>query len=193
MDCFRDDYPAAHSMDTSWFAADEHGRVAVFDSDEHGAVPHAAISLGGAGDPDPEADEICKLLALDEDGYDAIYESGPFFHYRNGDCGDPGHYERTDHAPAQPVNVAALPGPLRAKMLRLPVDFTTAATLHLADFMTDGEADIWGDSTLRGEPLGSSNFVPGSSSTGNRSGVGWVVVIVLALAAALLAGILTAG
>jgi len=35
------DYPAAHSMDTWWFAVDAEGYVAVFDSGECGAVPVA--------------------------------------------------------------------------------------------------------------------------------------------------------
>ncbi len=33
------DYPAAHSMDTTWFAVDDEGFVAVFNSFEAGAVP----------------------------------------------------------------------------------------------------------------------------------------------------------
>jgi hypothetical protein len=32
------DYPAAHSMDTWWFAVDERGAVAVFDTNENGPV-----------------------------------------------------------------------------------------------------------------------------------------------------------
>jgi hypothetical protein len=38
------DFPAAHSMDTSWFAVDRDGHIAVFDSGEAGAVPIAAGS-----------------------------------------------------------------------------------------------------------------------------------------------------
>src|SRR4051812_22138812 len=45
------DYPAAHSMDTSWFAVDEDGRVARFESSEDGAVPNNAATGGGAADP----------------------------------------------------------------------------------------------------------------------------------------------
>jgi len=33
------DYPAAHSMDTDWFAVDAYGRVGIFDSGEAGAMP----------------------------------------------------------------------------------------------------------------------------------------------------------
>lgn len=184
MECSSEDYPAAHSMDTSWFAIDEAGHVAVFDSGEDGAVPFAALSLGGAGNPDPEAEQILGLLqpGHDDDRWDALHEGGPFFHYRNGDYGDPGHYARTDHAPTPAANIASLPATLRAKMLRLPVDFTTAMTVHLADFMADEDASTWGDTTLRGEPLTTSH--PAASSS--RSGLGWLIVIVLALAAALL-------
>lgn len=35
----RDDFPAAHSMDTNWFAIDADGHLAVLDSGEGGAVP----------------------------------------------------------------------------------------------------------------------------------------------------------
>src|SRR4051812_19830180 len=45
------DFPAAHSMDTMWFAVDKDGRVACFDSGEAGAVPTNAF----AGDPAYEA------------------------------------------------------------------------------------------------------------------------------------------
>lgn len=37
------DYPAAHSMDTQWFAIDKNGHVAGFDSGEAGAVPANGI------------------------------------------------------------------------------------------------------------------------------------------------------
>ncbi len=35
------DYPAAHSMDTTWFAVDKEGNLALFDSGEGGAVPYS--------------------------------------------------------------------------------------------------------------------------------------------------------
>src|SRR5688500_5905944 len=43
------DYPAAHSMDTIWFAVDRDGHVAVFSSGEAGAVPGDAY-LGEDGE-----------------------------------------------------------------------------------------------------------------------------------------------
>lgn len=186
MDCFDGDYPgdypAAHSMDTSWFAIDEAGRVAVFNSGEDGAVPIDAISLGGASESDRDADTIRQLLAPDDE--DALWgDSGPFFHYQNGDYGNPGHYVRRDYVPAEPANIASLPADLRAKMLRLPVDFTSAASLHLADFMDDGDVITYGETSLRGDPLAPAQpvVVP------NRSKLGWWAVILVVLAAVLLA------
>ena len=38
------DYPAAHSMDTAWFAIDLDGNVAVFDTGESGCVPEDAYT-----------------------------------------------------------------------------------------------------------------------------------------------------
>ena len=39
------DYPAAHSMDTEWFAVDANGHIALFDSGEGGAVPKSTDSI----------------------------------------------------------------------------------------------------------------------------------------------------
>jgi hypothetical protein len=41
------DFPAAHSMDTHWFAVDRDGHVACFDSGESGAVPTQALDETG--------------------------------------------------------------------------------------------------------------------------------------------------
>jgi hypothetical protein len=46
------DYPAAHSMDTTWFALDKDGQIAAFESYEGGAVPNDALSDQNA-DIDP--------------------------------------------------------------------------------------------------------------------------------------------
>lgn len=42
-----DDFPAAHSMDSGWFAVDENGAVAHFDTGEGGALPNDATYLTG--------------------------------------------------------------------------------------------------------------------------------------------------
>ena len=43
-----DSVPAAHSMDTMWFAVDNEGRVGLFDTGEDGALPLDAADLGGS-------------------------------------------------------------------------------------------------------------------------------------------------
>lgn len=48
------DYPAAHSMDTTWFAVDRDGFVAAFDSAEGGAVPEEAANT--------ESDDVMGAL-----------------------------------------------------------------------------------------------------------------------------------
>lgn len=44
------DYPAAHSMDTEWFAIDKDGNIGVFDSGENGAVPYSSYRVEVLGD-----------------------------------------------------------------------------------------------------------------------------------------------
>ena len=50
-----DDYPAAHSMDSAWFAVDADGHLARFDTSEDGAVPLGAPGAGGNKEPDFDA------------------------------------------------------------------------------------------------------------------------------------------
>jgi hypothetical protein len=62
------DFPAAHSMDTHWFAVDRDGHVACFDSGEAGAVPVDAF----AGDD--AASEVCRRLAGLLPPTEAVYD-----------------------------------------------------------------------------------------------------------------------
>lgn len=41
------DYPAAHSMDSTWYAVDADGEVAAFDTGEGGCVPEGSFPMGG--------------------------------------------------------------------------------------------------------------------------------------------------
>ncbi len=51
--------PAAHSMDTAWFAVDAHGHIGVFDSGEGGGVPEAHFEAWHA---QTGAEELFDLL-----------------------------------------------------------------------------------------------------------------------------------
>ncbi len=57
------DFPAAHSMDSAWFAVDADGHVARFDTGENGAIPHAAAPGGGNIEIDFDALLLDALLA----------------------------------------------------------------------------------------------------------------------------------
>ncbi len=57
-----DDYPAAHSMDSAWFAVDADGNIARFDTGENGAVPNAAAPGGGNFEIDFDALLLDALL-----------------------------------------------------------------------------------------------------------------------------------
>jgi hypothetical protein len=71
------DYPAAHSMDTEWFAVDEHGNVGRFDSGEDGAVPVDAATGWGPSDGTLDlcavgAARLAHLLANGKDPIGAL-------------------------------------------------------------------------------------------------------------------------
>jgi hypothetical protein len=54
------DYPAAHSMDTTWFAVDQAGHIGRFDSGEDGHVPQEAFDTGQVGF-DPETGDATDV------------------------------------------------------------------------------------------------------------------------------------
>jgi len=234
------DFPAAHSMDTTWFAVDEEGRVARFESGEAGAVPLAAATGGGAAEPsfdvlvldvacvidrlaaappeertfdgfprravlvvDPVAPEgasdyrTAAAVAPTLEGLDAIVvrAAGPRvlvtkkalapkalarlakhpdvkllvpadeigewleddaanvfrFDHDDRNDGEPGAYRRVA-APERAMRIDEVPEIVREEVesLRLPVKFSDAETLHLADHMKNEEAATWGDEPLRG-------------------------------------------
>jgi hypothetical protein len=57
MDKPEPDYPAAHSMDTAWYAVDSDGHVALFDTGEAGAVPEEALTENVT-----DRDELAKVV-----------------------------------------------------------------------------------------------------------------------------------
>lgn len=67
-----EDFPAAHSMDTEWYALDEDGHVGRFDTGEDGALPDRAAT--GLGPCDPNFDltelEALRLARMLENGDD---------------------------------------------------------------------------------------------------------------------------
>jgi hypothetical protein len=104
-----DDFPAAHSMDTYWFAVDQAGHIGVFCSCEGGHVP------AGAGD---NAIEVMDALGgeadEEEDYYDRAIRLGLFYYSYDDEEFDPiATYERGLMLPKEPVHIDQLPPDLR--------------------------------------------------------------------------------
>jgi hypothetical protein len=65
-------FPAAHSMDTTWFAIDADGYVGVFDSGEGGAVPDELTSVDRSRCEIESIDDV--ISALQADNHELIQE-----------------------------------------------------------------------------------------------------------------------
>jgi hypothetical protein len=63
------DFPAAHSMDTTWFAVDREGFVGYFHSHEAGAVP--TVALHAEGEVEQISEQLSAILDADvsNDGF----------------------------------------------------------------------------------------------------------------------------
>lgn len=122
------DYPAAHSMDTHWFAVDQDGHVALFFTAESGFMPEHADAVEG-----PELIELYQVLAgqkppgLDEEGMiddwneflGAFGDLGFFEYDLIGSFGDPEElfrpYTLTCEPEEKPLHVDQLPAEWRAR------------------------------------------------------------------------------
>lgn len=70
------DVPAAHSMDTAWFAVDEEGKVGVFETGEDGALPDDAAWGSGAADANFDEDLLYGAIAAWMHARGALEEGG---------------------------------------------------------------------------------------------------------------------
>jgi hypothetical protein len=114
------DYPAAHSMDTTWYAVDEAGHVAAFDSGDNGSVPDEAhhselayqlwqLWYPGTRPTESVHTGLCTRLGL--------------YHFEFDDTVYPvlGPYQR-QMVPDRPTHVDQLPPDLRQTCTRFRFD-----------------------------------------------------------------------
>jgi hypothetical protein len=133
------DYPAAHSMDASWYAVDKNGHVALFNTGAGGAIPSAAYSPEGAA-----LFENCSPEELEEMGVaDELRETldpqrlpdqSRLFVYQTGELDEclAAPYERS-RPPKKPLHVDELDPELRRLFgsMQFPdVDFRKAEVLQ---------------------------------------------------------------
>ena len=160
--------PAAHSMDTAWFAVDADGHVARFETGEDGALPVEAAHRGGPDDPNFDVHAFVAALArrsgtdLEEGAYTERLPG--VFDYRRDHGDDLGRYQRA-HVPEDPVRISELPPSTQEAIgaFRLPVYFSEAEIVHLAEHIDDSQAVTWHDWPLRWPEGGADAFFEGEA------------------------------
>jgi hypothetical protein len=111
-----EDFPAAHSMDTRWYAADGAGHLGIFDSGENGHIPDLST-----GDAFELIDELWRRMHSTEgdspwESEDRAAKLGVFFYEYDDANFDPiAPYKRTA-APKEPLHVDQLPPTLRKQV-----------------------------------------------------------------------------
>lgn len=144
------DYPAAHSMDTSWYAVDGKGNVALFDTGAGGAVPDRAYSPDMADYLDELPPEVIEAMETPNVlAPDLLPDERRVYRYATGDLDEclADRYHRKK-APKQPIHIDELPPEARETIgrVRFPtVDFATAKVLQPIE-LTDCTA--WGPAYL---------------------------------------------
>lgn len=102
------DYPAAHSMDTTWFAVDGAGQVAVFMTGETGHLPRGVdndVASDIVPDEYPSNEEVAEQQGLFLFDYEDQYnDEEPIDLYQR-------HY-----VPAVPLHLYQLPASIRARI-----------------------------------------------------------------------------
>jgi hypothetical protein len=133
------DYPAAHSMDTIWYAVDANGAVAVFDSAEPGPVPKLATRR-----EDGDVPRLVRILGgdCDDDDFDLqeAFQTAAglgLYVYAVNTWGTDfvDTYERTG-VPARPLHLDQLPPKLRKNFAK--------CTLPMVDFAKEDELQVVG-------------------------------------------------
>jgi hypothetical protein len=109
------DFPAAHSMDSVWFAVDADGHVAAFTTGEDGHIP--TQGNGGYGwEVLEEMEELTGKPDNDDDETDQRCTKLGLFSYDFGWGGEPiDPYSRTA-VPDEPLHVEQLPPNLRKRV-----------------------------------------------------------------------------
>lgn len=129
-------------MDTTWFAIDDDGHVAVFDSGEAGAVPVDAY--------------------LGEDYHpieDTVLEAGTPYRYEHDNL-IAGPYGQVD-APADPLTATGLPGEVVARMVRFKGRFAECDDLQPAEHWP---VEAWGSAWLSSDET-TVRCLPGREET----------------------------
>jgi len=122
------EYPATHSMETSWFAIDEDGAVAVLHFEENGPVPTCARQ---DSDIDCEAGEY--YFAMDEDDENHDFLSGYMYIYE-GSINSEWPLKRIC-TPISATKENEITVEVRKSAIRLPLKFKDSESIQIAEFV----------------------------------------------------------
>jgi len=140
---FDADYPAAHSMDTTWFAVDEEGHVAAFVTGESGAMPIAGYGNDAMAMDVGALEEMIAALPKVEVTFDSsvkpeedyileheFSEKGVFVYDQSDwDNGIAGPYQKRV-IPTAPISVSQLPANFVAGAVRFKGSFIDAEKIQ---------------------------------------------------------------
>jgi hypothetical protein len=132
------DYPAAHSMDSAWFAVDADGHVALFCTGENGHIP--TVGDAGFGFDQLRALEEAVGKPEAEGGEDLESQAeklGLFLYHHPDNMGEPIEAYERSQAPRQPLHVDQVPPALRrqfGKVAFRALRFGETASLQPLEF-----------------------------------------------------------
>jgi hypothetical protein len=154
------DFPAAHSMDSSWFAIDQNGYVARFFTGAGGAVPNGAYcpdALDRLEEMNLDDAERSEVIVdwLPDIPADRLPDEKRLFLYTTSDALDDCLAERYERSrvPKKPLHIDELPPQVRAAIAGMrfdglefaktevfqPVELTECATWDAAYLSGDGK------------------------------------------------------
>ncbi len=142
------DYPAAHSMDSTWFAVDARGQVGIFETGENGPLPDCfdpqevystAVLPDAAGTYLGLEEEIALLTAR---GFYLFDYWGP----EEAGYFPAGLYLRS-HQPRQPLHVGQLPPQVRQLVSRLKLTSRDFASDEVIQPLEHTLCQFWPDFT----------------------------------------------
>jgi len=138
------DYPAAHSMDTTWYAVDAAGHVGVFSTGENGHAPVGSKADGKYFLDRLYRDRRPNATADDYWPDEHLATELGFFLYDYADGYDPIDVFERRVVPGRPIHVDELPPEIRAacKKTRLPVQFAAAERVQPLEYF---RCEYWYD------------------------------------------------
>jgi len=149
------DFPAAHSMDTSWYAVDGRGNVGLFVTGAGGAVPNGAYSPEAADLMDEFDDETREELGLSAANVvppDSLPAGEGLFVYETGQLDEclADRYHRSS-VPKKPVHIDELPPQTRAALGMMRFDTLDFAKVEVFQPVELTDCGTWDPAYLTGD------------------------------------------